>query len=60
MYSENSKIVICLDNFFLNIFNYFGNLSTYISLSVLLNLPIYSISHWLLLSNLEGSLTGIL
>ena len=32
MYSENSKIVICLDSFFIHIYDIWGNFSTYISL----------------------------
>ena len=57
MHSENSKIVICLDSFSKQIYNIW----VIFDLSVcettpLLNLPIYSIFHRLLLPDLIGSL----
>ena len=58
MYSENSKIVICLDSFFKQIYNIlvmFRLLSVF-ETTVLFNLPIYSIFLWLLLPALIGSL----
>ena len=62
MYSENSKIFICLDSFFNKIYD---NLAFFLLISVfettaLLNLPIYSIFFWLLLSDLIGSLMMLL
>ena len=51
MYSENSKIVICLDLTFrlISVFE-----------TALLNLPIYSIFLWLLLPDLIESLMRLL
>ena len=62
MYFENSKKVICLDSFSKQIYN---NLAIFRLISVfettdLLNLPIYDIFLWLLLSDLIGSLMGLL
>ena len=50
MYSENSKIVICLDSFF-NKLKYMGifRLKSVFETTALLSLPIYSIFLWLLL-----------
>ena len=62
MYSENSKIVICLDSFSKPIYNIwviFRLISVFETIA-LLNLPIYSIFLWLLLPDLIGSLMRLL
>ena len=48
MYSENSKIVKCLDSFSKQIYNIWVNfrLISVFETSALLNLPIYSIFLW--------------
>ena len=58
MYSENSKIVICLDSFSKQIYNIWVifRLISVFERIVLLNLLIYSIFLRLLLSDLIGSL----
>ena len=58
MYSENSKIVICLDSLSKQIYNIWVifRLISVFETTVLLNLPIYSIFLWLLLPDLIGSL----
>ena len=58
MYSENSKIVLCLDSFSKQI-NNIGVIFRLISVferTALLSLPIYSIFIWLLLPDLIGLL----
>ena len=62
MYSENSKVVICLDSFTKQIYNIwvtFRLISVFETIA-LLNLPIYSIFLWLLLQDLIGSLMRLL
>ena len=62
MYSENSKIVVCLDSFSTQIYNiwvFFGLISVFAT-TALLNLPSYSIFLWLLLPNLIGLLMRLL
>ena len=62
MYSENLKIVICLDSFSKQIYNIwvmFRFISVF-ETTALLNLQIYSIFLWLLLPDLIGSLMRLL
>ena len=62
MYSEKSKIGICLDSFSKQIYNIcaiFRLISVFVA-TALLNLPIYSIFLWLLLPDLIGSLMRLL
>ena len=62
MYSENLKIVICLDSFSKQIYN-IGEFFRFISVfetTDLFYLPIYSIFVWLLLPDLIGSLVRLL
>ena len=56
MYSENSKIVICLDSFS----KHFYNILVLFETTALLNLNIYSIFLWLLLPDRIGSLMRLL
>ena len=63
MYSENSKIVICLDSFSKQIYYiwvFFRLISVFETTTALLNLPICSIFLWLLLPDLIGSLMRLL
>ena len=62
MYSDNSKIVICLDSFSKQIYNIWVifRLKSVFETSALLNLPIYSIFLWLHLPDLVGSLMRLL
>ena len=56
MYSDNSKIVICLDSLFKQIYSIlvFFRLISVFEATALLNLPIYSIFLWLPLPDLIG------
>ena len=62
MYSENSKIVIWLDSFSKQIYNTWVifRLISVFETTALLNLLIFSIFFWLLLSVLIGSLMRLL
>ena len=63
MFSENSKIVICLDSFSEQIYNswvIFRLISSVFETTALLDLPIYSIFLWLLLPDLIGPLMTLL
>ena len=62
MYSENSKIVISLDSFSKQIYNILVivRLILIFETTALLNLPIYMIFLWLLLTDLMGSLMRLL
>ena len=62
MFSENSKIFVCLDSFSKQIYNIwalFGLISVFAT-TALLNLPSYSVFLWLLLPDLIGSLMRLL
>ena len=57
MYSENSKIDICLDSLYKQIYNVWVIYRVIVfETTALLNLPLYSIFLWLLLPDLIGSL----
>ena len=58
MYTENSKIVICLDSFFKQIYNIWVivRLISVFETTALFKLPIFRIFLWLLLPDLIGSL----
>ena len=58
MYSENSKIAISLESFSKQIYNSWViiQLMSVFETTAMLNLPLYSIFLWLLLSDLIGSL----
>ena len=62
MYSENSKIVICLESFSKQIYNILVifRLMSVFETTALLNLPIYSIFFWLILPDLIVSLMRLL
>ena len=63
MFSENSKIVICLDSFSKQNYNIWVIFRLYISVfktTALLNLPIYSIFPWFLLPDPIGLLKRLL
>ena len=62
MYSEKSKIVICLDSFSKQMYNIWVifRLISVFEMTALLYLRIYSIFLWLLLPDLIGSLMRLL
>ena len=62
MYSENSKIVVCLDSFSKQIYNIwiFVGLISVFETTALLNLLSYKTFLWLLLPDLIGSLMRFL
>ena len=62
MYSENSKIVICLESLSKQTYNNWliCRLISVFETTALLNLSIYSIFLWLLLPDLIGSLIRLL